>query len=100
MAVLFEVLKWVFFFLSILVGAFFLRGDYILSDSNFQLYGDILMPGYIVIVWIMIGYIIATIWIVKDDLQENEEQKNKVYTKSFAIWTVLGVLLAVLYVFL
>lgn len=100
MTILFETFKWIFFFFSVIIWLFFLRWNYILSDANFNAYWNLLMPAYLALTWMMIWYVFASILIVKDDLQENEEWKTKAYTKWFVIWAITWVILALVYIFL
>lgn len=97
MPILFETLKWLFFFMSIIVGIFFLRWDYVLEEGVFKLSWNILMPWYILLTWMMLGYIISSIIIVKNDIQD-EEEKNKAYVKWLVLWTVLGIWLSSVYI--
>ncbi|UFX83366.1 hypothetical protein [Candidatus Absconditicoccus praedator] len=97
MVILLETLKGIFFLMSIIVGIFFLRGDYILEDSIFELSGNILMPGYLLLTGIMLGYIISFILISKDDLKEKED-KDKAYIKGLAIGTLFGMIFSGVYI--
>lgn len=99
MLVLFETLKGLFFFLTILVGLFFLRGYYLLSDENFQLVGSIIMPGYLIFVWVIIGYLIGFFYILSQD-ELNKAKKQKIYIKSFLTGLLVWIALALLYVFI
>jgi hypothetical protein len=56
-----------------------------------------LMPGYLVFCGTMFGYIIARIQLGYDD---EHPHKNRIYVRSFVIGVVLGVLLAVAYMFI
>lgn len=97
MVILLETLKGIFFLMSIIVWIFFLRWDYILEDSIFELSGNILMPWYLLLTWIMLWYIISFILISKDDLKEKED-KDKAYIKWLAIWTLFGMIFSWVYI--
>ena len=95
MGIFFEVTKGIFFFLTIIVGVFFLRGDLVLSPQNYELTKELLVPGYLIFCGMMLGYIIARLWMGYD---EDHPQKNTIYIKSFMIGISLGIFLAILYI--
>lgn len=97
MNILFEVLKWLFFFVTIIVSLFFLRWDVVLSEQYFFVVKQILIPWYLLLCWNMFGYIIANIRSWNDS--ENQQRK-KIYTKSFIIWIVIWTVLACSYIFI
>jgi len=96
MAIFFEVLKGIFFFLTLLVALFFLRWDVILSKEYYFVVKQIIMPWYLLFCGLMLGYVISHIWTGNKD---EVEQKNKIYVKSFIIGIVIGLVLALTYVF-
>jgi hypothetical protein len=57
MPILFEVLKVVFFVLSILLSLFTLRGYYYIPNSTFISLTNIFLPGYLLFTGLMVGYI-------------------------------------------
>ena len=95
MGIFFEVMKGIFFFLTMVVGVFFLRGDLILSAQNYMIAKEVLVPGYLIFCGMMFGYIIARLWLGYD---EEHPQKNTIYIKSFMIGISLGIFLAILYI--
>ncbi|PJA48064.1 MAG: hypothetical protein CO170_03840 [candidate division SR1 bacterium CG_4_9_14_3_um_filter_40_9] len=97
MGTLLEILKGIFFFLTIVVGLFFLRGDVIISAQYYDIVRQVLMPGYLIFYGTMLGYIISRIWIGYDEEKPN---KNQIYTKSFLIGIGIGILLAIIYIFI
>jgi hypothetical protein len=84
MAVLFEALKGFYFFFSILIGLFFLRGLYIFPEEKFFLIGKLLMPAYLVLTGLMIGYVLGYLWIVKSDIKD-QDVIEKIYAKALVI---------------
>ena len=58
---------------------------------------QMLMPGYLVFCGTMFGYIIARIQLGYED---DNPHKNRIYVTSFVIGIVLGILLAVAYMFI
>ncbi len=98
MTLLFEILKWFFFFYSLIIGLFFLRWDYILDEEIFNISGDILMPGYLLLCWIMVGYVISLVFIIRDSIEDNDQQ-NKIYARGLIAGTILGLGFAWIYLF-
>lgn len=90
----FEIIIWFFFFLSILVWLFLLRWDVLFSSQIYKIVKLILMPGYLVITWLMVWNLVANIWAKK------EVDEGKVYSKSFIIGIVVWVILALVYMFI
>ena len=97
MNTLFEIIKGIFFFLTIVVGLFLLRGSVIFGPEYQMLIKQILMPGYLVFCGTMFGYIVARIQL---GYEEDHPHKNRIYVRSFIFGVVLGVLLAVAYMFI
>jgi hypothetical protein len=97
MGVFFEFIKWIFFFLTIVVGLFFLRGDILISAQYYDIVKQLLMPGYLIFCGMMFGYIIARLRL---GYEEEHPQKTKIYVRSFIIGISIGVLLAVFYIFI
>lgn len=60
----------------------------------------ILMPGYLVFCGIMIGYLIALIWAGKDTEALATQVKEQILKKSFIIGVVIGLILAMSYIFI
>lgn len=79
MHIFFEIIKWLYFALTAVVGFFFLRGQTVLSPEQFVMIKTLIMPGYLVMCGIMIGYTLASIWIAKFD--HNPAFVNQVSTK-------------------
>lgn len=99
MWIFFKILRGFFFFLSIIVGVVYLRGDVLFSPQNFALIKNILIPGYLVFCWLIIGYLIATLWVGREEYQDFDN-KEKIAIKSFIIGIISGVVLALLYIFI
>lgn len=97
MIFLMEICKGIFFFLTMIVGLFFLRGANIMSAETLEITRDILMPGYMIFSWIMLGYILAHIQI---GYEEDKSQATKIYTKFFLIGIGVGLLLGIIYIIL
>jgi hypothetical protein len=93
MKTFYEILKWFFFFLTIIVGLFFLRGEILLSTHIYEVIKTFIMPWYLIFCGLMIGYLIANI-------QSKDKNTSSVYTKSFIIGIVIGVVLSLSYMFI
>jgi uncharacterized membrane protein len=93
MKTFYEILKWFFFFLTIIVGLFFLRGEILLSTHIYEVIKTFIMPWYLIFCGLIIGYLIANI-------QSKNKDASKVYTKSFIIGIVIGVVLSLSYMFI
>lgn len=97
MSVFFEFVKWIFFFLTIVVWLFFLRGSIIMWPENYAIAKEILMPGYLIFCGMMFGYIMARLRL---GYEEEHPQKTKIYVRSFIVGISMGILLAVFYIFI
>lgn len=97
MIFLIEICKWIFFFLTVVVGLFFLRGENIMSANAVMITRDILMPGYMIFAGIMLGYIL---WHIQIGYEEDKTQATKIYTKFFLIGTGIWILLGIIYILL
>ncbi len=93
MRTFFEILKWFLFFLTIIVALFFLRGDILLSNHVYDIIKAFIMPWYLVFCGIMIWYLIAHI-------RSKENNSPSVYTKSFIMWIIIGIVLSLSYMFI
>ena len=90
-----EICKGIFFFLTVVVGLVFLRGTNIMWENTATIIKDILMPGYMIFSWIMMGYILAHIQIW---YEEDKNQMTKIYTKFFLVGISVGIFLGVIYI--
>lgn len=93
MKTFFEIITWFFFFLSILVGLFLLRWKIMFSADAYDIIKNIVIPGYLIITWLMVWCFIANI-----RSRQNTDQ-SKVYSKSFIIGIISWVILALAYMF-
>ena len=97
MGVFFEFVKWIFFFLTIVVWLFFLRGSVLMSPENYAIVKQLLMPGYLIFCGMMFGYIMARLRL---GYEEEHPHRNKIYVRSFIMGISIGIVLAVLYIFI
>lgn len=94
MKTFFDIITWFFFFLSIIVGLFLLRWEILFSWDVYLIIKNILLPGYLIITWLMVWYLVANI------RSKQSSDEKKVYSKSFVIGIVVWVVLALVYMFL
>jgi hypothetical protein len=92
MQIFFEVIKGFFFFATILIGLLFLRWEVILGMKYFLIAKQMLLPGYLVFAGIMIGYILSQL--------SSSEEKETISIKSFIVGISIGVILAIIYMFI
>lgn len=97
MSVVYEMIKWVFFALTLVVGLFYLRGAFFLDGEVYDQAQQLLMPWYMLFCGLMMGYLIAQIWIANRD---QDMSTTGVYIKSFMIGIILWLWLSVSYMFL
>lgn len=93
MKTFFEIITWFFFFLSVLVWLFLLRWKIMFSIDAYDIIKNILIPGYLIITWLMVWCFVANI-----RSRQNTDQ-SKVYSKSFIIGIISWVILALAYMF-
>ncbi len=98
MLTFFETIKGFFFFLTIVIGIFFLKWYYIFSEEKLSLLWNIIMPGYLLLTWTIIGYIIGYFYIIQKEISKKEE-KEKIYIKAFLAGIIIGILLSIVYIF-
>ena len=96
MRTFFKVLRWFFFFLTIVTGIVYMRGE-VLFEKNFELIKLIVVPGYLVFCGLMMWYLIATFRVWREKYKE-EINKERIATRSFLIGSILGITFALTYI--
>jgi len=96
MRTFFKVLRWFFFFLTIVTGIVYMRGE-VLFEKNFELIKLIVVPGYLVFCGLMMWYLIATFRVWREKYKE-EINKERIATRSFLIGSILGIAFALTYI--
>ena len=96
MRTLFKVLRWFFYFFTIITWVIYLRGD-VLFEWNFELIKSIIIPWYLVFCGLMLWYLIATFRVWNEKYKE-EIDKERLATRSFLIGSVCWIVFALLYV--
>jgi hypothetical protein len=99
MSIFFEMVKGFFFFLSVAVGVLFLRGALLLDEATYLTVKAYLMPGYLIFCGLMVGYLVSHIWLSSYDAP-GPDLINSIYVKSFLVGIVIGVVLALSYMFI
>lgn len=99
MAIFFEIIKGFFFFLTLIVGILFLRGEIIFGAGPFNAVKAFLMPGYLLFAGLMIGYLVSHIRMAAYDAITPTVSAS-IYTKSFLVGIVSGIGLAITYIFI
>ncbi|HMT00933.1 MAG TPA: hypothetical protein PKD96_00355 [Candidatus Absconditabacterales bacterium] len=102
MAIFFEILKGLFFLSSVVIAVFYLNGGQILTvfgvqSEVYEMLKVLMMPGYLILCGLMLGYIIAHLRIVQQD--DDEQPRQGIYVKSFIIGIFLGIVLALISLF-
>jgi len=99
MIIVFELLKIFFYFMTVVLGVFKLRGDVIFGwDGNvLMLYRDtiqqVMMPWYLLLCGLMIGYLVSRVLLAWWDTQD-DVAIGKIYIQSFLGGLILGIILA------
>lgn len=98
MRTLFKVLRWFFYFLTIVTWIVYMRGEVLFDGDVFKLIKIMLIPGYLVFCGLMMWYLIATFWVGNEKYKE-EINKERIATRSFLIGSILWIVFALLYIF-
>ena len=98
MIIFFEVLKWLFFIISIFFWLFFIKWKSFLDQNIFEIIKNFLMPGYLILCGIMIWYFITSFFAAKYE-NTNPEIVNKIYSRWFIFWLILWVVIAILNIY-
>ncbi len=100
MAVLFQIINSIFLFFTFLMGMFLLRGNILFGAPAAQIIKMILMPAYLILAGVVVGYLISVIWKTKEEKSDSLEQKEKICKNSFLIGIGIGIILALSYLFI
>jgi hypothetical protein len=93
---LFKVLRWFFYFFTVVTGIIYMRGE-VLFEWNYELIKSIVVPWYLVFCGLMLWYLIATFWVWREKYKE-EINKERIATRSFLIGSVCGIVFALVYI--
>lgn len=95
MIILFDIMKGVFFFFSVIAALVVLRGSMLFGESAAKIATMIVVPGYLVLCGIMVAYIVLQLWKVS---HEDDIPSSPLLVKTFVGGLLLGAILAVIYV--
>lgn len=79
---------------------FLLRGNILFGASAAQTIKMILMPAYLILAGVVVGYLISVIWKTKEEKSDSAEKKEKICKNSFLIGIGIGIILALSYLFI
>ncbi|MBP7848394.1 hypothetical protein KA013_04255 [Patescibacteria group bacterium] len=96
MAVLFESVKLIFFLLTIAIAFLLFKGEAIFPAQSIEHMRTLLMPGYLVLCGLLIGYIT---YLLRTSKIEDEEQLHRISVQSFIIGIMLGIMFALVHTF-
>ncbi len=97
MYILREVLKWMFFFITLFVALIFLRWESFLSTNQVLLIKQILMPWYLLFCGLMVWYVFS---LIMQKPTYSESMQTKIYIKWFVIWITIWLVLWISYIFI
>lgn len=93
MKTLFQILRWFFYFFTVLVWLFFLRWDLFFSEWVYSILKTCIMPLYFILIWLII-------WSLISQIQDKWDSNPQIYTKWFIIGIIIWLILALTYIFL
>lgn len=98
MGQLYELLKWVYFLIAVIVWILFLRWNYVLTDDSFKVACYIAMPLFLLFSGVMLCYLAGNLYILKNDVQDSKLQ-DKIYIKTFMAGIILGIAFSLIFIF-
>lgn len=96
MSTLFEAIRWLFFVVTVLLIVFLVTGYKAIDASSLESVHNIIMPAYLILVWLLIWYILN---LVGRDGDETQAQSDKISTTAFIQGLIIGIFLSLMYVF-
>ena len=90
MSVYFDIVKLVFFILTIIVSLFQLRLKWVISSSLIEQIWPYILPIYFIFVGLIIGYIIWYVLNAKNDYKDTEKNYIKWFVIGWVIWLLLS----------
>ena len=96
MATYYDIIKLIFFLLTMIVWLYQLRLKWILPSSVVDIIWPFVMPVYLIVVWLIIWYII---WYILTQ-KRWKLHEDKSYIQWFIIWWVIWVILSAVYYFI
>ena len=97
MSAYFDVIKLIFFMLTIIIVLFQLRIKWIIPESVLDIIGPFVLPFYFILLWLIIGYIIGY---VKSLQTADPDKDDKSYIHWFIIGWIIWVIFSAVYYFM
>ena len=98
MIIFFEVLKWLFFIISIFFWLFYIKWKSFLDENIFNILKNFFMPWYLILCGIMIWYLITSFFASKYE-NTDPAMTNKIYSRWFIFGLILWVIIAILNIY-
>ncbi|GHW02431.1 hypothetical protein AGMMS50249_2170 [candidate division SR1 bacterium] len=99
MRIFFKILRGFFLFLSVIVGVIYIKGSILFDAETYAIIKLILLPGYLICCGLIIGYLIATLRAGNPSYKDFDD-KEKIAIRSFIIGIIIGIILAISYIFI
>lgn len=96
MSAYFDIMKLIFFALTIVIVLFQLRIKWVVPETFIDTIGPFILPFYFVLVWVIIGYIIGYV----KSIQTQDDKKDKAYVYWFVIGWIIWVMFSAVYYFI
>lgn len=99
MVIFYEIIKIIFLIFTILVGLFYAKWDAVFDTKSYQTTQQIMMPWYLILCGVMVGYFIWAVRLSRYDDQTKEIKQNQILSTSLILGLVLGIALSVINIF-
>lgn len=97
MSAYFDIIKLIFFFVTIFVVLFELRIKWLIAENSiFFTIGKFVLPFYLILLWLILGYII---WYIKSLQTTGTDTDDKSYIFGFIVGWIIGLIFSVVYYF-
>jgi len=93
----FDIIKFIFFLLTIIITLFQLRIKWVISSNVVNIIGPFVLPFYFILIWLIIGYIIGYLKSIKTT---NDDKDHKSYIFWFIVGWIIWVILSGVYYFI
>jgi formate hydrogenlyase subunit 4 len=97
MVIFYEVIKWFFFMMTIVLALFLAKWTSIFPADVATQLQQILLPGYLLFCGIILGYVIAIFQV--EPARHTPSQQHRIYKQGFLIGCLVGVAFALVYIF-
>lgn len=97
MKIFMEIIKGIFFFVTALLALLLLRGHTLFLPEVIDVLYTVVMPGYLLLCGLIIGYII---WLMRMAHETTVHTSERIYKQSFLLGIWLWLFFSFLYIFL